>query len=308
MPLQVGTTTGLFTTPENNLEKAEKTLDCGTVNRICEFDSYSGISVASDEGLYHTEDGGDSWTTLDVPQQPVVSILGGPDGAKLYAGTRPAAIYISHDGGTTWKQCEGFERLPSKKDWLGFGPVDEQVRTLATHPTTPNRIMAGVESAGVYVSDDRGSTWTERRIGVNDDVHHLLCLNSESYVASCGQGLYRTDDVGRTWNCLDTHLEQFWHFYHREAITYEGQLYTAALDTARAKYTDEVDGQIVVSDDRGQTIGEIHPQDSDYVLSWAIAEDHVLGGTRNGRILTSEESWGAVSGEVPGRIKSLLYI
>jgi len=69
----------------------------------------------------------------------------------------------------------------------------------------------------------------------NDDVHHLLCLNSESYVASCGRELYRTDDVGRTWNCLDTNLEQFWHFYHREAITYEGQLYTAALDTARAK-------------------------------------------------------------------------
>ena len=47
--------------------------------------------------------------------------------------------------------------------------------------------------------------WHERRNGVHDDVHDVLVRNSEEYIVSCGDGLYRTRDGGRYWTRVKYH-------------------------------------------------------------------------------------------------------
>jgi hypothetical protein len=102
---------------------------------------------------------------------------------------------------------------------------EAHIRSLGVHPDAPERVVAGVEVGGVHVSDDSGETWTERRNGVHDDVHHVFVLGAEEYIASCGGGLYRTRDSGESWTRLDGALD---HTYFREAFADEGRLYAAA--------------------------------------------------------------------------------
>lgn len=120
-------------------------------------------------------------------------------------------------------RTRGFQELPSREDWYTPRHRDEaHVRSLGAHPDAPNRVVAGVEEGGVHVSEDRGESWTERRDGVQDDVHHVLVLGPETYVASCGDGLYRTRDGGRSWTRLDDALS---YRYFREATMHDGRLY-----------------------------------------------------------------------------------
>ena len=117
------------------------------------------VVAATNQGLHRTDDGGATWTeTLDRPagngagrmQQVVAS----PDGFQtLYATSNQIGIYKSDDGGQTWhlafdlQQHRGGNRLE-----------------MAVAPSAPHRLYVAVENfpdADLYMSDDRGATWTE---------------------------------------------------------------------------------------------------------------------------------------------------
>src|SRR5699024_6720415 len=89
----------------------------------------------------------------------------------------------------------------------------------------PDRLIAGVEVGGIHASEDNGQTWTERRNGLQDDIHHVLMLGAEEYIASTGGGLYRTRNAGRSWSRMDEQLDRS---YFRESFKSNGRLYTSA--------------------------------------------------------------------------------
>src|SRR5699024_7818863 len=156
----------------------------------------------------------------------VDSFYESPDSVRLYAGTHPAQLYISVDDGETWIECDGLQDLPSREDWHTPRHRNEaHVRSLDTHADAPERVIAGIEVGGVHVSEDEGETWTERSAGVQNDVHHVLVSDAETYIAACGDGLYRTRDAGQSWTRLDGNVD---HRYFREAFAVDGRLYAAA--------------------------------------------------------------------------------
>lgn len=66
---------------------------------------------------------------------------------------------MSENSGTSWRELEGFQELPSREEW--FTPRHRNkahVRSLDTHPDTPDRVIAGVKIGGVHPSDDHGET------------------------------------------------------------------------------------------------------------------------------------------------------
>ena len=165
------------------------------------------------------------------------SVVASSNGERLYAGTHPAHLYVSTDGGDTWDELEGFQDLPSRDQWHTPRHRNEaHVRSLGVHPEMPDRVIAGVEVGGVHVSEDQGEIWTERRDGVHDDVHHVLALGPDEYVASYGDGLYRTQDAGQSWTRLDTELD---HRYFREAVAVDGRLYAAAARSSPRTWSGE---------------------------------------------------------------------
>jgi photosystem II stability/assembly factor-like uncharacterized protein len=313
MALYLGTGDGVYRTPDATFEAVEQVLDPGdTVNRVRTFDGLDGPFAATERGLYSSTDG-ENWTDLDVPRESVVSVEAGPDGDHLYAGTRPAHLYVSTDAGESWRELEAFQDLPSRERWTdrAFREKGAQVRTLAVHPDAPGRVIAGIEPGGVIVSEDGGETWDERSRGVHDDVHHLLALSADSWLASTGNGFYRTHDTGGTWLRLDTDFREFSYNYYREAFVHDGTIFGASRIPGGDRRACRL---FELRDDR---IHPVHDIDGEFVASWGAFEETVLAGTivedpghmnveKPGHVLwrESDGSWSEVA-EMPAGVKSM---
>lgn len=310
MTLLFGTNNGLYRASATHFDDATQLLDAGRVMRVRTFTSTDHVFACSKTGLYRSNDDGATWTDLGVPREEVYSVLVSPDGDRLYAGTHPAHLYISDDAGDTWRELAGLQELPSREEWYTPRHRDEaHVRSLGAHPDVADRVVAGVEVGGVHVSDDQGDTWVERRSGLHDDVHHVAIAGPETYVASTGNGLYRTEDAGRSWTRLDTDLDQR---YFREALVHDGRLYAAAARSSPGTWSGEAgaDAALFVSDDDGETFTSVpypgRPQE--VVLAWTVSDDGVVAGTNEGRVLLhSGEDW-QTTGQVPAGIRSVCVV
>lgn len=81
------------------------------------------------------------WSVQDVAVSPA-------DPNKIFAGTRGDGVWVSADGGKSWKKpCYG-KRGPGK------------VRSVTVDPHEPRRIYAGCEPIDIFVSEDEGKSWT----------------------------------------------------------------------------------------------------------------------------------------------------
>ncbi|MFC7046463.1 WD40/YVTN/BNR-like repeat-containing protein [Halobacteriaceae archaeon GCM10025711] len=312
MALLIGTEDGVYRAREGDGAQAEQVLDAGRVLRVRRFDAVDGVFAATQTGLYRSHDRGDSWTDLGVPRTEVYSVAPNPDGSRLYAGTHPAHLYVSTDDGDSWTELDGFQDLPSRAEWHTPRHRNEaHVRSLGTHSDVPDRVVAGVEVGGVHVSDDRGETWVERRNGVHDDVHHVLVRDADTYVASCGGGLYLTRDAGQSWPArLDATLDRN---YFREAFWHDGVLYAAAARSAPPTWRGDrgADAALYESTDMGDSFREVpYPGGpEEVVLAWTAHQGTVVAGTHGGRLIrrAGDGRWTEL-GAVPASIHSLASV
>lgn len=310
MHLLLGTERGVYRTSDVRFDDATQEAEIGRVMRVRRGTKSGDVFACSKTGLYRSMDGGATWSNLDVPREEVYSVSVSPDGDRLYAGTHPAHLYVSDDDGASWNELTGFQDLPSREEWFTPRHRNEaHVRSLETHPDAPNRVIAGVEVGGVHISEDRGRTWTERRDGVHDDVHHVLVRGPSEYVASCGDGLYRTRDAGRSWTRLDGGLS---HRYFREAIEYDGRLYAAAARSSPGTWHGDsgTDAGLFVSADDGETFRTVsYPgEPREVVLTWTVADEHVVAGTNEGRVLREEAGTWETAGQISSGIHSLCVV
>lgn len=307
MALLIGTRDGVFRSADGTVDDVEQVLDAGTTLRVRTFETHEDVFATTKTGLYRSTDVGTSWENLDVPREEVFSVVVSPTGERLYAGTHPAHLYVSRDDGDTWTERDGFQDLPSRDEWHTPRHRNEaHVRSLGVHPDAPERVIAGVEVGGVHVSDDSGETWTERRDDVHDDVHHVLVLDAEEYVASCGGGLYRTRDSGELWTRLDADLD---HTYFREAFADEGRLYAAAARGPPGTWSgaNGADAALFESHDTGQTFDEVsYPGSPDeFILAWTALDGRMVAGTNDGQVIARENDGWTTLGSVPAGIRSL---
>lgn len=303
----IGTNEGIYRASMDEIDDATRVLDTERVMRVRQFGGTAFAATRS--GLFRSADGGETWTDLGVPQDEVYSVLRSPDGERLYAGTHPAHLYVSTTGGDSWRELEGLQDLPSREEWrLPRHRNEAHVRSLGAHSAAPERVVAGIEVGGIHVSDDAGETWTERREGLHDDVHHVLVRGADTYIASCGGGLYRTRDAGRSWTRLDTDVD---HTYFREGFAAGGRLYVAAARSSPPSWGGErgPDAALFESTDGGDTFEDVsYPgEPEEFILAWtAIDEDgDVLAGTRGGHVLQRTDGEWTRVGSVPAGIASL---
>ena len=306
--LLIGTNEGVYRAPEDEIENAARVLDTERVMRIRRFSGT--VFAATQSELFRSTDGGATWTDLSAPRGEVYSVLQSLDDERLYAGMHPAHLYVSSDDGESWRELAGLQELPSREEWrLPRHRNEAHVRSLGTHPDAPERVVAGIEVGGVHVSDDEGETWTERRDGLHDDVHHVLVRGVEDYIASCGGGLYRTCDAGRSWTRLDIGVD---HTYFREAFVADGRLYAAAARSSPPSWGGEhgADAALFESTDGGDTLESVpYPgKPEEFILAWTVSDENggdVLAGTRGGHVLRQVDNEWTRVGSVPATIRSL---
>jgi hypothetical protein len=302
---------------ESDDPDVQKLLDSGRVRRVRAFEGIDGVFAATGTGLYHSPDGTD-WTNLSTPREKVYAVGAGPEDERLYAGTRPAHVYVARtDGGTveelSWRELDGFRELPSRDEWrLPRHENTAQVRDVHVLPRSSDRVMAGVEVGGVHVSTDGGDTWTERNEGVHDDIHELHVVGPGELVAATGRGLFHTSDTGRSWTRLDRGFDQR---YFRAVVAINGVLYAAgALANSSTWEDDDTDPMLFASYD-AETVEPVdHPRPDEMVTGMTAADGNLFAATHRGTVLVRRSDEWAVSGSVPvpgdvtGRYNPLLWI
>lgn len=113
------------------------------------------------------------WTSEAVPfgtEFQQVWSLGYAHGA-LYAGTKPASLLASRDSGATWQRVEALTEHPSRPDW-NPGAAGLVLHSIVSDPHDPRKLWVGISAAGVFATEDGGTTWDRRNRLSNAEAHH----------------------------------------------------------------------------------------------------------------------------------------
>ncbi len=165
-------------------------------------------------GLYRTKDAGRTWELLGFQDRWVWDVVLHPSDPKtFFVGTEPPMLYISRDEGHTFQAFEGIERLSSRKAWKFFyAPFyGGHIHGIALSPERPAWIFAGVEHGALIYSHDYGQTWHEALVG--HDLHRVAMdpSNPNRVFAGTGEGLFVSEDAGRTWKPIAALKDQYIH-------------------------------------------------------------------------------------------------
>jgi photosystem II stability/assembly factor-like uncharacterized protein len=163
----------------------------------------------------------------------IYHVNGSPaDPNRLYAsqtsGWFGQIIQRSDDGGTTWEPVGNqfqYDGVPGTHQWYDGTPHPwEFARVWHLEPslTDPDTVLAGVEDAGLFRSNDGGQNWHELpglrghgsgsywQPGAGGMCLHTIIVDPSDpariFVAISAAGVFRTDDGGETWRPVNRGL------------------------------------------------------------------------------------------------------
>jgi photosystem II stability/assembly factor-like uncharacterized protein len=267
--------------------------------RITSVTARQGVILAgSRAGIYRSEDLGMTWgeanTGLSIPYVRWLAFH--PDLSDFeLTGTEPAGIFISRDGGGSWRECPEVAEMRDRFGWsLPYSPQAGCVRGFAIHG---KRAYAAVEDGCVLVSEDGGKSWQLASGSrgypdhnplegyIHSDVHSIAVHPSspDLVFAPTGGGFYRSGDGGKTWQCIYRH-------------TYVRAVWVDPQDPEHMIIgpADSVDrnGRIEASRDGGQTWESASPGLSvpwgrHMVERFAQVGDEIIAVLSNGELISS---------------------
>lgn len=195
------------------------------------------LYAATGTEIHVSEDGAQSWKWVPsggIDYRDIWTMAAHPTRPQeLYVGTLPAAVYVSDNGGRSFRELASFRQLRDYGNWT-FPPPPHtpHVRCISLDARVPEEIVVGIEEGGVARSPDRGLTWQDMsgppsstaypeyndpsgqlpyQMGRHEqgrvyrDVHWVIRhpTRLDTLYATTGIGTYRTDDQGRSWSPLE---------------------------------------------------------------------------------------------------------
>jgi hypothetical protein len=174
--------------------------------------------------IFYTDDPAGEWeqaTGVALPDggeqalERIWVLVPGEAEGLVYAGGDPGVLFESRDGGASFAVNRGLWDEPSRPQWQpGGGGLC--LHSISTWPGDPDRLAIGISAAGVWLSDDGGSSWRRGNQGIvprylpedtpPDEValcvHRLRrsAVRPERIFMQFHGGVYRSDDAGESWN------------------------------------------------------------------------------------------------------------
>lgn len=312
-------------------------------------------------GVWRSEDGGETWElvrltkgTMDdwAAEDPdlarMIGWTGGPlpfadqfsqvwslchAHGVLYAGTKPAALLASRDGGRSWEKLEGLTDHPSAESW-NPGAAGLVLHTILSDPADPRKLWAGISAAGVFASEDAGATWERRNrlsnaesCGSHDHpaaprdgetghcVHNMVRApgRDDLLYQQNHHGVWRSPDGGRSWEDITGGLPSTFGFPIHVHPRNPNMIWTLPLNgDSIGRFPPEAAAAVWRSCDGGQSWQDHRaglPQTSCFftVLRQAMAGDThepagIYFGTNTGSVFASRdegESWEEIARHLP---------
>ncbi len=186
---------------EFTIAKHDGVQSYGNIVQLVESPKQAGVLFAgSDDGVVHmTRDGGKSWANLGsrLPNMPKNAYVSGLVASAHDANT----VYVAFDNHTNddytnylYASVDGANTFRSISEGLPRGQV---VMTVAEDPRNAAVLYAGTEF-GLFVSTDRGGSWTRVRSGLPTVPIHEIVIHSrdnDMIVATHGRSLWILDDA-----------------------------------------------------------------------------------------------------------------
>lgn len=132
-----------------------------------------------------------------------------------YAGSSPAGLFRSADGGQSWEPVDGFNDHPMRPQWAtGVGTPDgELLHSILVDPRDPAHLYLGISIGGVFESTDGGRDWSPLNSGCaaeflpdpeapfGHDPHCVVLhpLQPDRLYQQNHCGIYRLDRPDRRW-------------------------------------------------------------------------------------------------------------
>ncbi len=253
---------------------------------------------------------------------------------RLYAGTKPATLVQSDDGGRSWQQVEALTDHSSRPDW-NPGAAGLVLHTIVPDPADPRKLWVGISAAGVFATEDGGTTWDRRNRLSNEHAHahhdHPAapqggetghCVHNMARAPGQGSdvlwqqnhhGVFRSPDGGRSWDDVTEGLPSTFGFpiavHPRDPAT----VWVLPLNgDMEGRYPPDAKAAVWKTSDAGASWGDRRaglPQQSCFftVLRQGMATDRaepagVYFGTNSGSVFASRnegETWDEIARHLP---------
>jgi photosystem II stability/assembly factor-like uncharacterized protein len=141
------------------------------------------------------------------------------ESGSWYAGSSPAGLFRSTDGGERWQPVAGFNDHPMRPKWAAFGTPDgEFLHSIQVDPRDAAHLYMAISIGGVFESGDAGRDWAPLNAGCAADFlpdpnvefgHDPHCLvqhplKPDRLYQQNHCGIYRLDRPARRWQRIGT--------------------------------------------------------------------------------------------------------
>ena len=189
----------------------------GIYSLIVDREHPDRVTVAAEEGVYRTQDGGGTWSAFmnGLPGNMQVRVLAEGKDGRILAGTLGYEIYQTRPDTDDWRQLNAFDQFGVFWPIWNDRPL-YQYTYLLFNKNDRDIIVIGTFPAGIFKSVDAGESFQESNVNWTfDGVFYLTYHPDNDQIIYVGtyNGVNRSLDQGRTWEQWDGGWpEQQWVF------------------------------------------------------------------------------------------------